>query len=430
MDAQVTDFRSQRGLALANEKRSAIKSIVGSKYLVPSATHSGGYVVDTEQLTCTCPDYETLGGHGRLHRCKHIWAAIYVMRLPDGSAVIVEQKQRINYPRDWKATNACRTLIPRLGPKLLAELVDGLHVQAAPPGRLGRPEVPVRDVLLAAALRSFEEKTAGEAVVASDTYCATGVLSMGKVPSYNTLLRKFANPKYMPLLHRMVAGSALPLIGLESVFAVDGTSFGSSMYDCYLTEKHGAPGQRRHHTPKHRWVDAKVAYGTKTHVIAAVQITEPSAAESPLMPELLRRVVANGGHVSEWVGDAAYLSWYNIEAVEKLGAKPYYDWRKGVTGKTHSTVRRLYNKFRADQEDYWQHYHRRSLAETGHSMMKTRFGHYLRSRKPNAQYAESMLRCVCHNVACLVQAVQEFNVEPKYWAPEQMAAAPNLGVVQ
>jgi hypothetical protein len=46
-------------------------------------------------------------------------------------------------------------------------------------------------------------------------------------------------------------------------------------------------------------------------------------------------------------------------------------------------------------------------------MLKTRFGHYLRSRAPHAQYAESMLRCVYHNVACLVHAVQELRVEPK-----------------
>jgi hypothetical protein len=275
----------------------------------------------------------------------------------------------------------------------------------------------------------FEEKTAAEAAVAAQNYCDLGHVSMTHVPSYNTLLEKFALPGNMSLLHRLIAGSALPLIGLESTFAVDGTSFGSSVYDCYHTQKHGKKVQRRTPTPRHRWVDAKIVFGTRTHVIPAVQITEQSVGESPLMPELLRRVVANGGHVGDWCGDAAYLAWYNIEAVEKAGGKPYFDWPTGVTGKTNATVRRLYNKFRADQDDYWSHYGKRSLAETGNMMMKTRFGHYLRSRTPHAQYAESMLRCICHNVACLVMAVKELNVEPRYWTTD-LAELPLFGTTQ
>lgn len=426
MNASATDLRSQRGLALAQAKRDSIKTLVGTKCLVPSAKDNGSrYVVDTKEETCTCLDWAQRGGHDRPHRCKHIWAAFYVFKLADGSAFIVEEQRR--YPRDWKATNACRTLIPRLGPALLMELVDGLGLPG--PGKKGRPAVPVRDVLLTAALRTFEQKTAAGAVVATESYCALGAVSMARVPSYNTLLRKFADPQLMPLLHRLVAGSALPLIGLESTFAVDGTSFGSSVYDCYHTQKHGSKAQRRTPTPRHRWVDAKIVYGTRTHVIPAVQITEQSVGESPIMPELLRRVVANGGHVGDWCGDAAYLAWYNIEAVEKAGGKPYFDWPTGVTGKTNATVRRLYNKFRADQDDYWSHYGKRSLAETGNMMMKTRFGHYLRSRTPHAQYAESMLRCICHNVACLVMAVKELNVEPRYWTTD-LTELPLFGTTQ
>jgi len=140
-------------------------------------------------------------------------------------------------------------------------------------------------------------------------------------------------------------------------------------------------------------------------------------------------VLANGGNVSEWCGDSAYNAWYNIQAVQQAGGKPYFDWRKGVTGKGNPIVGKLYNEFHADQDHYWSRYHRRSLAETGNSMMKTRFGHYLRSRAPHAQYAESMLRCVCHNVACLVYAVQELNVEPRYWMPAS-ATLPFFGSTQ
>jgi transposase len=425
MEAQAApDFRPQRGLELAKAKRTSIKAIVGSKYLVPSATYNGsGYVVDTEAGTCTCLDYAQRGGHGLAHRCKHLWAVIYVIELPDDTAVIVEAAKR--YPRDWQATNAARTLIPRLGPALYAELIDGLGLPAPMTGKRGRPEVPLRDVLLAALIRTSEQKTAGGAVVATERLRDLGAIHMTHVPSYNTLLRRFAEPEHMPLLHRLLAGSALPLIGLEDTFAVDGTSFGSSVYDCYNTHKHGKKSQQREPTPRHRWVQAELVYGVRTHVIAAAQITEP-CGESPLMRELLRRTIANGGRVTDWCGDAAYMAWYNVEAVEAIGGNPYFDWPKHVTGKTNSSIRRLYNKFRADQDEYWDRYGKRSLAESGNMSMKTRFGHHLRSRVPHAQYAESMLRCICHNVAMLVMAVKEFNVDPRYWANE-IAESPLFG---
>ena len=45
------------------------------------------------------------------------------------------------------------------------------------------------------------------------------------------------------------------------------------------------------------------------------------------------------------------------------------------------------------------------------------------------QYAESMLRCICHNVACLVMAVKELNVEPRYWATD-LTELPDFGSTQ
>ena len=303
------DFRPQRGLALFRAKGETIKVIVATKYLVPSASHSGGYVVDVAASTCTCPDWESHGGHGREHRCKHLIAALYVRReIPlndDGSTV---SDERSKYPRDWQATNRARVKIPRLGPALLADLISGLPLPTPPAVRKrGRPRVPERDVLLAAALRAFEDTTAGGAVVAAENYRNLGFVSMGAVPSYNTLLREFAKPSYMPHLHRLIAGSAWPLIGLERKFAVDGTGFGTSVYDCHNDEKHGSTSKRRKPTPKHRWVGATIVFGTTTHVIPAVQITESAVSECQLMPELLKRTIQNGGHVSEWLADAAYM---------------------------------------------------------------------------------------------------------------------------
>lgn len=123
-EASSRNVALERGRALAQAKGESIKNIAGNKYVVPSATGSGGYVVDVVAESCTCPDWSRSGGHGRAYRCKHIFATLHVRReipLSDGSFVVTEEKKIEYPPRDWRATNWARTAIPRLGPALFAD---------------------------------------------------------------------------------------------------------------------------------------------------------------------------------------------------------------------------------------------------------------------------------------------------------------------
>jgi hypothetical protein len=61
---------------------------------------------------------------------------------------------------------------------------------------------------------------------------------------------------------------------LETKFAVDGTGFGTSVYNHYRTQKNGPKVQRRKPTKRSRWVERKIVLGTLTHCVAAAQITE------------------------------------------------------------------------------------------------------------------------------------------------------------
>ena len=105
MDAAAIDldFRAQRGLAIVKAKGTSIRQIVADKYLVPSQTlASGGYVVDVTSASCTCPDWAERGGIGHEHRCKHLWAVLYVrheVAMPDGNTVVTTKK--ITIKRDW-----------------------------------------------------------------------------------------------------------------------------------------------------------------------------------------------------------------------------------------------------------------------------------------------------------------------------------------
>jgi len=89
-----SDPRKERGLALVQGKGAKIKHVIGTVWHVPSQTANGGYVVDAEKATCSCPDFETRG-----ERCKHRGAVLYVRRevaMPDGTTIVSESVHKIS----------------------------------------------------------------------------------------------------------------------------------------------------------------------------------------------------------------------------------------------------------------------------------------------------------------------------------------------
>ena len=47
-------------------------------------------------------------------------------------------------------------------------------------------------------------------------------------------------------------------------------------------------------------------------------------------------------------------------------------------------------------------------------MIKRKFGNSVRAKNPLAMKNETLAKFVCHNLACLVQAMQEFGIDPSF----------------
>ena len=94
----------KKGLVLAQAKRIP-HPLAGNTFYVPSAVDKGGYVVDTQKGTCTCPDFEL-----RTLKCKHQWAISYArheVTAADGSKIVTET-MRVTYTQNWPAYNAAQ----------------------------------------------------------------------------------------------------------------------------------------------------------------------------------------------------------------------------------------------------------------------------------------------------------------------------------
>jgi len=416
MDAAL-DARHQRALALVASKRASIKHMAGARWLVPSqSSASGGYVVDADANTCSCPDHEERGV-----RCKHIWTVAIIRQeisMPDGSVVMTETTvaaavtatvttpPRVTYKQAWPAYNRAQAEEGARVQLLLRALCDGI---VEPPQAKGRPRLPLADVVYSATMQVFGGMSGRRST--SDTRALAERGLVRRAPSYNSTFRYLAGAELAPLLKTLVHEAAAPLRAVETTFATDSTGFAMNTYARWFDEKHG--GEKR----CQRWIKLHAQVGTVTNVIASVEATESNVGDVVMLAPLLASAVERGFTVRELSADKAYLANDVLTAIEAAGAVPYIPLNANSrpTGKS-AAWRRLYHMFEARNDEFLAHYHRRSNAESTFSMVKRKFGPSVRAKTPPAQINEVLLKCICHNLSVLVHAIHELGIEPSFWS--------------
>ena len=422
MNTPHLDPRQQRGLVLAMGPR-RLKQIIESTWVVPSQSHTGSYVVDVAAGTCTCPDHELRGPE---ITCKHRWAVEFArhrVAVPHGSTMNddindennndkKEDDKKVDIPRptygqDWPRYNAAQRSEKGHVKVLLRALCDTVHT---PPqvGR-GRRRARLDDVIFGAAMKTFVGLSGRRAETDLKVCVKDGFLT--KLPSYNTIFEYVEDPALTPVLKGLIRLSALPLAAIEQDFAIDGTGFGSSISRRWLDKKHGSKDQREDNS--RAWVKLHAICGVKTHVITAVEVTDSDRHDSPLLPQLVQET-AEGFTMETVSADKGYLGVRNLEAIEGVGAVPYVAFKKNSKGDGPDVWRRAYHMFSFHRDQWLTRYHKRSNVETVFSSIKRKFGPYVRSRKEAAMFNEVLLKCLCHNLSCLVHASHELGIDPTF----------------
>jgi hypothetical protein len=60
-------------------------------------------------------------------------------------------------------------------------------------------------------------------------------------------------------------------------------------------------------------------------------------------------------------------------------------------------------------------YHKRSNVETAFSMIKRKFGDFVRSKTDVAMANEALCKVLAHNLVVLIHEMYELGVEPAFW---------------
>ena len=219
------------------------------------------------------------------------------------------------------------------------------------------------------------------------------------------------NKNILDLYTKLVDGKEklnIKELGLyKTDFAVDSSGFSTSQFDRWFDVRLGANSDKR------RFRKCHITCGVKTNIITAINITRGFDADSPQFKDLVldtKRVY----DIKEVSADKAYSSRENLSTVSKIGGIAYIPFKKNITGKRRGEYLlwgRMYRYYLNHQEEFMQHYHKRSNVETCFHMLKTKFGKHLRSRDVNGQENEIMAKCLAHNLCVLTQELFELGID-------------------
>lgn len=320
---------------------------------------------------------------------------------------ITDTKVRKTYPQNWKAYNAAQTTEK-------AHFLDLLHALCAgveePPQTNGRPRILRRDAIFAICFKIYSTMSGRRFMTDLREAQAKGYIQ--RKLHYNSIFHYLDNEALSPILRDLIVRSSVPLAGIETDFAADSSGFTVSQLNYWRNHKYG---QKK----EHAWVKVHIMCGVKTNIVTAVEIRDMSANDSPMLPPLVAQTEKNFT-MREVSADKAYGSYKNYDAIAQAGATPYIVFRSNNTGagyrhnkyhKKNLLWAKMYHLFKFHEEEFYAHYHKRSNVETAFSMIKAKFGGYVRSKTDTARINECLAKILCHNICVLIQEIHELGID-------------------
>jgi transposase len=402
-------------------------------FIVKSQSGPGSYTIRLApgRMECECADYME-----RRLPCKHIAAVRLYLEKWKGAHPMPTQGlapgrlPRESYPQVWAAYDEAQVEEIRLFDVLLRDLVASVTEPDRDPHHAGRPPVPLSDQLFCAVQKVYSRLSCRRARGLMSFAVERG--QVGRVHHY-TLSSEVLNRKELTsILLELISRSALPLDSIERGFAPDSTGIETTSFGAWREEKHGEKRTRR-------WIKAHALAGVKTHIIAAVSVTDRDGGDNPQFEPLIRQARAAGIPIEEVYADKAYSARANYALAEDLGFDLYVPFRAG--SRPHGTGHgrkpaggeqvhaRLWKKaflyFQFHRDEFEARYHQRSNVESVFSALKRKFGETLRSRNPTAQVNELLAKVLAYNLTVLIHEIFEHGVVPDFLRTEMIPKLPS-----
>jgi len=319
---------------------------------------------------------------------------------PEGTYKVIKEIERLTTTQEWSAYNQAQTNERIISEKLLLELLD--FIQPEDETKIG---YSTKEKIYCMFVYNYTKQSSRRCI--SELRMAEERKALPKTPHFNSVLNFFAYPEMTPLLQKLILITALPLKNVEKDFAIDSSGFSTSLYERWVDVKLNKVRSLRH------WKKCHIMVGVKTNVITSVKVTESNRSDTLEYIPLARKT--NGFFdIREISADKAYLGVANMEETASMGAIPYIPFKVNSREKHASGSviwSRMFDYFLKNHNRYLASYHKRSNVETTFSMIKRKFGQNLRTKRDISHVNEILMKCLCHNLAVLVQESSELGLE-------------------
>lgn len=407
--------RCQRGKRIA-ALPGAVEQVRENLFVVKSQSGPGFYKVTlgNNGVACNCPDFID-----RRLPCKHAASVRFFLEkqtdLPSGEKV--SERSPLTYSQAWGAYDRAQMEEVRLFDVLLADLLDDI---AEPEQKVGRPRIPLRVELFCAVQKVYSRLSCRRAHSLFGFAVERGQLP--RLPGFVISSRALNRADATPVLQALVTRSALPLAALDQGFAPDSTGMQTTSFGAWREDKYGEKRQ-------HIWLKVHALAGTKTHVIAAVTVTDKDTNDNPQFDPLVRQAGAAGLTLKEVYADKAYSARLNYALASELGFDLYVPFKSNATGRSWShgsnrgegkttTRSSLWHKaflyFQMHRDEFEAKYHQRSNVESVFSALKRKFGETLRSKNRTAQVNELLAKVLAYNLTVLIHEIFEHGIVPDF----------------
>ena len=393
------DIRQQKAKIILS-KENSIQKIDKGIYLVQSQTGIGSYKVEWngKEWVCNCPDYIK---RGHIRPCKHVLAL--KLRLEVGYVTIEGQEPKIEpitYSQNWSAYNQAQSQEIELFDQFLTQLVSYVEEPEQKQGA-GRPSHSMRDLIFCCVMKTYSQLSSRRSQCLFHQALQRHQLS-DKI-HYNAISRTLLKKETTPILHELVKLSAQPLASVETDFAIDSSGFRCSSFGRYCEYAHGTKRM-------HNWLKCHISTGVTTNIVADVVVTDEDGADISQFEELIRGT-AEDFNIGEVSADGIYSSRKNHEIVGELGGKAYIPFKSNATGKAKGSPlwKKAFHYFQLHKEEYMEHYHKRSNAESTFGAIKKKFGETLKSRNRTAQINELLCKIIAYNITVLIHEMMELD---------------------
>lgn len=403
MTTQLSD-RESKALAIATHTQLVRKP--NNTWIVPSQSGPKTYTVnaDPESPFCNCPDFEF-----RRLRCKHVMAVEIVLKreiVTDGHTQTVTETVTVKqkYTQDWQSYNAAQQTEKS---HFLAFLYQLCSKVEEPIQTMGRPRLPLKDVLFAVTYKTYSMLSARR--FASDMRDALAKGYVSKAPSFNSVFDYLQMESLTPYLKQLIAESAMPLQSIETDFAVDSSGFSTSTYVRWFDVKYGG------NEDWHDWLKMHLMCGVKTHIVTSVEMSGATSNDSPFYKPLLQQTAKAGFTMKEVSADKGYISMKNLQTTVDHGAVPFIPFKSNAQADRGTDVwSKMFFFYNYKRAEFLAHYHKRSNVESVFQMIKSKFGERLRSKTETAQVNEALTKVLAHNLCVIIQSTYELGITPEF----------------